>query len=164
MGNRWQRNHRTRICLISPKARHQRSVSCGTAHMQSLMDLRFIHLINASLSDERHAGRRSEVYMLDLSQFSGTRFKRNLKVLDFTKGHLVLKSTGVPAPPRPGDTPKKLQGIYAAGPYSISENLRSSSRSAAKTAFYVTPTPRLGAEPNRNDSRFRMRTPLCDSK
>jgi hypothetical protein len=29
--------------------------------MQSLMDLRIIHLINASLSDEREAGRRSEV-------------------------------------------------------------------------------------------------------
>lgn len=84
--------------------------------LQSLMDLRFIHLINASLSDERQAGRRSEVYMLDLSQFSGTRFKRNLKVLDFTKGHLVLKSTGVPVPPRPGDTPKKLQGILRRGP------------------------------------------------
>jgi len=33
-----------------------------------------------------------------------------------------------------------------------------------ETAFYVTATSRLGAEPNRNDSRFPMRTPLCDSK
>lgn len=84
--------------------------------MQSLMDLRLLHLIHSGLSDERHAGRRSEVYMLDLSQFSGTRLKRNLKVLDFTKGYLVLKSTGGPIEPRPGNTPKKLQGILRRGP------------------------------------------------
>jgi hypothetical protein len=84
--------------------------------LQSLMDLRLIHLINASLSDERHAGRRSEVYMLDLSQFSGTRFKRNLKVLDFTKTYLVLKNTGGAAVPRRGDSPKKLQSILRRGP------------------------------------------------
>lgn len=90
--------------------------------MQSLMDLRLIHLINASLSDEKQAGRRAEVYMLDLSQFSGTRFKRNLRVLDFTKGHLVLKQTGGSADIRRGDTPKRLQGILRRGPlFELSE-------------------------------------------
>jgi hypothetical protein len=84
--------------------------------MQSLMDLRLIHLINAGLSDERQAGCRSEVYMLDLSQFSGTRFKRNLKVLDFVRGYLVLKSTGGAAEARPGDTPRKLLSILRRGP------------------------------------------------
>lgn len=83
--------------------------------MQSVMDLRLIHLINASLSDEHHAGRRSEAYMLDLSQFSGTRFKHNLKVLDFTKNYLVLKSTGSAVAPRLGDSPRKLQGILRRG-------------------------------------------------
>jgi hypothetical protein len=84
--------------------------------MQSLMDLRLIHLINAGVSDEREAGRRSEVYMLDLSQFSGMRFRRNLRVLDFTKNHLVLKNTGGTSSPRPGDTPKKLLSILRRGP------------------------------------------------
>lgn len=84
--------------------------------MQSLMDLRLIHLINAGLSDERQAGRRSEVYMLDLSQFSGMRFRRNLRVLDFTKDHLVLKNTGGGEAPRPGDTAKRLQSILRRGP------------------------------------------------
>lgn len=84
--------------------------------MQSLMDLRLIHLINASLSDEREAGRRSEVYMLDLSQFSGMRFRRNLRVLDFVRDHLVLKNTGGTTPPRPGDTPRQLQSILRRGP------------------------------------------------
>lgn len=84
--------------------------------MQSLMDLRLLHLINAGLSDEREAGRRSEVYMLDLSEFSGTRFKRNLRVLDLQGEHLVLKNTGGKEPPRLGDSPKKLQGILRRGP------------------------------------------------
>lgn len=85
--------------------------------LQSLMDLRLFHLINAGLSDERQAGRRSEVYMLDLSQFSGSRFKRNLKVLDFTKGHLVLKNTGGGTGTlRAGDTPKRLLAILRRGP------------------------------------------------
>lgn len=84
--------------------------------MQSLMDLRLIHLINAGLSDEREAGRRSEVYMLDLSQFSGMRFRRNLRVLDFSKDHLVLKNTGGTAAPRAGDTPKKLLSILRRAP------------------------------------------------
>ena len=84
--------------------------------LQSLMDLRLIHLIHASLSDEHHGGQRSEVYMLDLSQFSATRFRRKLRVLDFTKNHLVLKSTGGGDEPRKGDTPKKLQGILRRGP------------------------------------------------
>lgn len=84
--------------------------------LQSLMDLRLIHLIHAGLSDEHHGGQRSEVYMLDLSQFSGTRFRRNLRVLDFTKDHLVLKTTGGSEEPRPGNTSKKLLGILRRGP------------------------------------------------
>lgn len=84
--------------------------------MQSLMDLRLVHLINAGVSDERQAGRRSEVYMLDLSQFSGMRFRRNLRVLDFTKDHLVLKNTGGTGAPRLGDTPRKLLSILRRGP------------------------------------------------
>jgi len=84
--------------------------------LQSIMDLRLVHLINAGLSDERQAGRRSEVYMLDLSQFSGMRFRRNLRVLDFIKTYLVLKNTGGNASPKLGDTPKKLQSILRRGP------------------------------------------------
>lgn len=98
--------------------------------LQSLMDLRMIHLINASLSDEREAGHRSEVYMLDLSQFSGTRFRRNLTVLDFTKRYLVLKNTGGKTEPRPGDTPKRLLSILRRGPLFNLEDLRTAGGSA----------------------------------
>jgi hypothetical protein len=84
--------------------------------MQSLMDLRVIHLVNGSLSDERKAGHRSEVYMLDLSQFSGSRFKRNLRVLDLKKGVVVLKKTGDKSAEKAGESSKSLQGILRRGP------------------------------------------------
>ncbi len=86
------------------------------ALMQGLTDLRMLHLINSSVSDDHHAGRRSEVYMLDLSQYSGARLKRNLRVLDFVRDHLVLKRTQGDEPPRIGDTPKKLIDILRRGP------------------------------------------------
>jgi len=86
------------------------------AMMQSLMDLRLLHLINGSLSDEREAGRRSEVFMLDLSQYSGQRLKKKLNVLDFEKGTIVLKQTGTSAAKRVGDSPSKLVQLLRRGP------------------------------------------------
>jgi AAA ATPase-like protein len=94
------------------KERHPRQY----ALMQGLMDLRMLHLINSSISDDHHAGRRSEVYLLDLSQYSGTRLKRNLRVLDFVKDHLVLKKTQGDEVPRVGDTPRKLVDLLRRGP------------------------------------------------
>jgi Cdc6-like AAA superfamily ATPase len=84
--------------------------------LQSMMDMRLIHLINSSLSDERQAGRRSEVYMLDLSQYSAKRLKRSLRVLDFSRGHLILKDTGGASALRKGDTPNRLLGILRRAP------------------------------------------------
>ena len=84
--------------------------------IQDLMDLRLLHLIESSLSDEHEAGRRSEVYMLDLSQFSGQRLKKKLRVLDFVGGHLFLKETGTTLPGRHGKTPKQRLGILRRGP------------------------------------------------
>jgi hypothetical protein len=84
--------------------------------VQDLMDLRLTHLIERSLSDERAAGRRSEVYMLDLSQYSGQRLRRKLKVLDFSGGILVLKETGTSQSEKPGGTSKQRLGILRRGP------------------------------------------------
>ena len=90
--------------------------------MQGLMDLRMLHLINSGLSDAHHAGRRAEVYLLDLSQYSGARLKRDLRVLDFVGNHLVLKRTrkrtglaGVEGP-KVGDTPRRLVELLRRGP------------------------------------------------
>lgn len=84
--------------------------------LQALADLRMIHLINASLSDPHHAGQRSEVYLLDLSQYSGSRLKQNLYVLDFEKGHMVLKRTRSAEPARVGDTVLKLVSLLRRAP------------------------------------------------
>lgn len=84
--------------------------------IQDLMDLRLIHLIDPSLSDEEQAGRRSEVYMIDLSQFSGQRLKKKLKALDLKAGTLVLKYTGTAAPAKQGATTKQRHGILRRGP------------------------------------------------
>ena len=84
--------------------------------IRELMDLRLIHLVRASLSDIHEAGRRYEVYMLDLSQFSGERLKLRLKVLDFQKGHIVFRETGTTTEPKIGDTSKRLSGILRRGP------------------------------------------------
>ncbi len=85
--------------------------------LQGLMDLRMLpHLINSALSDAHHAGHRSEVYLLDLSQYSGARLKRNLRVLDFVKDNLVLKKTIGQDAPRVGDTPRKLVELLRLGP------------------------------------------------
>ncbi|ARU06716.1 hypothetical protein CCO03_07290 [Comamonas serinivorans] len=84
--------------------------------LQALADLRMIHLINASLSDPHHAGKRSEVYLLDLSQYSGSRLKQNLYVLDFEKGHMVLKRTRSSEPARVGDTVLKLVSLLRRAP------------------------------------------------
>jgi hypothetical protein len=84
--------------------------------LQGLVDLRLLHLVDSSLSDEREAGRRSEVYMLDLSQYSGQRLRKRLKVLDFDRGHIILKETGSGEPPRVAKTTNQRLAILRRGP------------------------------------------------
>jgi hypothetical protein len=84
--------------------------------LQALADLRMLHLINASLSDPHHAGHRSEVYLLDLSQYSGYRLKQKLNVLDFERGHIVLKRTRSSDQPKIGDSVLKLVALLRRGP------------------------------------------------
>lgn len=86
------------------------------AKVQDLMDLRLVHLIEPSLSDEEQAGRRSEVYMIDLSQFSGQRLKKKLRALDLKNGILVLKFTGTAAAAKLGATTKQRHAILRRGP------------------------------------------------
>lgn len=84
--------------------------------LQALADLRMLHLINASLSDPNQAGQRSEVYLLDLSQYSGSRLKQRLRVLDFEHGHMVLKKTRSSEPSKAGDTVLRLVALLRQGP------------------------------------------------
>ena len=84
--------------------------------VQALADLRMLHLINPSLSDPHQAGRRSEVYLLDLSQYSGSRLRQRLRVLDFERGHMVLKRTSSVDPTKVGDTARRLVALLRRGP------------------------------------------------
>jgi hypothetical protein len=84
--------------------------------LQTLADLRFVHLVEPSLSDEHRAGHRSEVYMLDLSQFAGQRLKRKLNVLDFVDGYFVLKIRAGSQQDRVGDTANRRLSILRRAP------------------------------------------------
>lgn len=59
-----------------------------------LVDLRFAHLIQATLSDQHRQGVKYESYILDLSQYSDVRLKRGLKVLDLEDGRWTLRQSG----------------------------------------------------------------------
>jgi AAA ATPase domain len=82
----------------------------------ALADLRMLHLINPSLSDQHNAGQRSEVYLLDLSQYSGSRLKQGIHVLDFESGHMVLKRTRSSEPSRVGDNSLRLVALLRRAP------------------------------------------------
>ena len=82
----------------------------------SLMDLRLVHLLDPGVSSAHVAGEMSEVFMLDLSQFSGFRLRQNLRVLDLERGVFVAKQTGGGEAPQPGRTARALTTIYRGGP------------------------------------------------
>ena len=84
--------------------------------IRELMDGRLVHLVRESLSDIQEEGRKYEVYMLDLSQFSSERFKLRIKTLDFQKGYIVFRETGTTNEPTIGDTSMRLLGILRRGP------------------------------------------------
>lgn len=92
--------------------------------LQSLMDLRMLHLVRDSLSDSHTAGVRYEVFMIDLSQYSVARLKQKMRVLDFQKDHLLVKETHSKKPARHGTTATALQTILRSGPLFELERLR----------------------------------------
>jgi hypothetical protein len=92
--------------------------------VQGIMDLRLVHLINSGVSDPHQAGRRYEVYMLDLSQYTGTRFKQRLIVLDFDGGTLVQRKTRSKEKPVRADTARKRVQMLRNSPIFGLEQLR----------------------------------------
>lgn len=84
--------------------------------LQSLMDLRIIHLVKSSLSAAHAAGERSEVYMIDLSEYSSARLMKNINVIELQHDVLVLHKTGEQGATVVGDTPRKLVQIFRTGP------------------------------------------------
>jgi AAA ATPase domain len=106
----------TRFTFFKVDFRDKEMHQSEYALVQSLLDVRIVHLIASSLSDKREAGRRAEVFMLDLSQFTGDRFKKRIHVLDFVGSHLVLKETSSKTPDKKGDTSGKLLELLRLGP------------------------------------------------
>lgn len=84
--------------------------------LTNLLEARLLHLISPSVSDAHKAGARYEAFMLDLSQFSGQRFKKFIHVLDFEGGHLVARQTNKPGSSRRGDTARRLVTILRRAP------------------------------------------------
>ncbi|MFF9025160.1 hypothetical protein [Streptomyces eurythermus] len=90
--------------------------------LTDLLDLRLIHLVDDGVSDPHSAGHRSEAYMLDLSQFSGSRLKQGIRVLDFQSGNIISRKTRgsyrgkSESSPKVGDTPLRAIAILRTAP------------------------------------------------
>lgn len=76
----------------------------GYELLGQLVDLRFIHLIQAALSDQHKEGIKYEAYLLDLSEYSDVRLKRGLQVLELDAGQWFSRLAGTVG------TEKKLSG------------------------------------------------------
>jgi hypothetical protein len=82
---------------------------------QQLVDLRFAHLINATVSDAHEAGKRFEAYTLDLSQFTKERLRRGLRMLDFEGGQWHQRTTGTAGGPKTLDR-RQLRAVLRQAP------------------------------------------------
>jgi hypothetical protein len=84
--------------------------------LTDLMDVRLVHIVEPSVSDPHIAGQRSEAFMLDLSQYTGTRFKQNLVVLDFNEGKFQSRATKGKDEIKVGSTSRELISILRGAP------------------------------------------------
>lgn len=84
--------------------------------LTDLMDVRLLHLLDAGVSDAHAAGQRSEAFMLDLSQYSGSRLKQKVRVLDFSEGHFVTRETRSSRPPKIARTARELITMLRGAP------------------------------------------------
>jgi hypothetical protein len=66
----------------------------GYEYLGQLVDLRFAHLIQATLSDQHKGGVKYEAYLLDLSEYSDVRIKRGLQVLELEDGQWYWRQSG----------------------------------------------------------------------
>lgn len=76
----------------------------GYEFLGQLTDLRFVHLVQATLSDQHKGGVKYEAYILDLSEYSDVRVKRGLQVLELEDGQWYWRLAGTVG------TGKKLTG------------------------------------------------------
>jgi hypothetical protein len=99
--------------------------------LTDLMDVRLIHLLDSGVSDAHSAGHRLEAYMLDLSQYSGSRLKQRIRILDLEKGRMISRETRSREAPRVGGSPLQVISILRAAPVLPLERLTPIIESAA---------------------------------
>jgi hypothetical protein len=66
----------------------------GYEILSRLVDMRFIHLIQSTLSDKHSPGMKYEAYVLALSEYIETRLRRGLQVLDLETGRWTHRQSG----------------------------------------------------------------------
>lgn len=108
--------------LVNYRDKEQNAVEY--ARLADLMDVRLIHLVDSGVSDSHEAGVRFEAYMLDLSQFSGSRLKQKINVLDFEDGHFVARQTRGTEGSKAGKTSRELIAILRGAPTFALSSLR----------------------------------------
>lgn len=84
--------------------------------LTDLMDVRLVHVVDASVSKPHAAGERSEAFMLDLSQYTGSRLKQGIRILDLQGGSIVARRTRSADPARIGNTPREIIAILRVAP------------------------------------------------
>lgn len=84
--------------------------------LNRLVEFRLLHSVAASVSNQHRAGDASEVFMLDLSQFTGSRLKQKLWVLEIESGRLFAKRTRDAASRRDAPDARDLVAIFRASP------------------------------------------------
>ena len=62
------------------------SLSSDSKMIQELVDLRLIHFVDSRVTLRKHPGKLFEAYMLDISQYSGSRKRRGFRMIEFWKG------------------------------------------------------------------------------
>ncbi|MGW1839970.1 hypothetical protein [Streptomyces sp. NPDC002067] len=64
----------------------EKDLSAGShERVKELVDLRLIHSINSRVTVRHRPGRIYEAYMLDISQYTGERKRRNVEIIEFWK-------------------------------------------------------------------------------
>jgi hypothetical protein len=57
--------------------------------IHELVELRLIHLVNSRITVSKRAGKIFEGYMLDVSQYTGSRKRHNFKLVDFWRPEAI---------------------------------------------------------------------------
>lgn len=100
------------------RVRHQDRDSNPEAFvvLNRLVEFRLLHSIAASVSNPHKAGDASEVFMLDLSQYTGSRLKQKLWVLEIENGQISTKRTRDSNSQRTGASARDLIAILRLAP------------------------------------------------